>query len=166
MSESLYDLSNELAVINDEIIDAEGVISEELERRLDDCGLAFNQKVEGVVRWTKNLEGKEAALDAEIARLQNRKKAATNLRGRLKYYLLMCMTAADKTKVEFDLVTIAVQRNPPSCEITSPESVPAAYTTTRTEIVIDKKRVLDDLKAGLKVEGARISETTYHIHIR
>lgn len=167
MSDSLYHLSNELALIHDELVDAEGVITDELERRLDDCGLAFSQKVEGVVRWTKNIEGKEAALDAEISRLSARKKAAGNLRERLKGYLLESMVKADKLKVEYPAFTVAVQRNPPSAEIFNPEAVPSQFLTIIPEQkVVNKARVLDALKAGEKVEGAKLINDKCHLRIR
>ncbi|MCR4287380.1 MAG: siphovirus Gp157 family protein [Deltaproteobacteria bacterium] len=166
MNDSLYNLSHELAAIHDEIIDSEGVISSELERRLDDCGLAFTQKVEGIARWTKNIEGKEAALDAEIARLQARKKATVNLRERLKGYLLESMTTADKLKVEFPAFTVAVQRNPPSAEITNKDILPSKYLEVVMDVAVDKKALLDDLKAGVKVEGAKLVSNKTHLRVR
>jgi len=164
--DNLYEISNQLAIINDELISNEGEISDLLERRLDDCGLAFNHKVEGIVRWTRNIEGKEAALDAEIARLQKRKKVAGNLKERLKSYMMQCMVIADKTKVEFDLCTVAIQKNPPSCDIVDPEAVPEKYITIKEVKVIDKKSILDDLKAGAKVEGAVLVKDKCHLRIR
>ena len=53
--ENLYDLSSKLATINNDIIDADGEISEELERRLDETGLAVKEKVQGIGRWVLNI---------------------------------------------------------------------------------------------------------------
>jgi hypothetical protein len=166
MKTNLYELSYELAEINDQIIDAEGVISPDLERRLDDSGLAFNQKVEGIIKWCIDIEGKEAALDKEIARLQARKKVSQNLRSRLKAYMTRCMTFADIKKMEFDLYTISLRKNPPSCEVVSPEIIPAEYTTTKTEVIIDKGRILADLKANKDVPGAKLITDKTHLRIK
>lgn len=166
MSNSLYDLSNELALINDELAESGGELPDELEIRLDSLSLSFNQKVEGIVKWSKNLEGRESALDKEIARLCERKKATENLRDRLKKYMLESMQRAGKTKVEMDTFTVAIQKNPASLEVVDPEAVPATYKTIRQEVVLDRRQMLDDLKAGKPLEGAKLADPKFHLRIR
>lgn len=167
MSENLYTLSAELAVINDEIVDAEGVVTPELEARLDGLGLAFDKKVYGIVRWTLNLKGNTAALDIEIKRLQARKKAAENLDKRLKEFIALCLRQADRKKVEFDTFTVALQKNPASADIENEAMIPAKFLTIVPEQkVVDKKAVLDALKKGEVVEGATLINDRTHLRIR
>lgn len=163
-NESLYNLSMELQTINDELADNGGELSTELEAKMDALSIPFSDKVDGIVRWTKNLEGRELALDAEITRLQARRKATSNLRERLKAYVLDSMVRADRTKLDLDIAPVSVVKNNPSCEIITPEMIPAKYKTIRTEVVIDKKSVLDDLKKG-PVEGARLITDKHHLRI-
>lgn len=167
MTENLYDLSAELATINDEIIDAQGEITEELETRLDTMNLALDKKAEGIGRWMLNLTGRQDSLDQEIARLTARKKAAKNLQGRLKEYVRDCMARAGKTKFEFNTFTFRVQKNPASLEILLEPAIPAKYLTIIPEQrVVDKKAVLDDLKKGIEVDGARLITDRTHLRIR
>lgn len=164
---NLYDLSNELALIHDEIVSADGEISDSLEVRLDDCQLAFKEKVDGVVRWMANLDGKEEAIDKEIARLQARKKITQNLQSRLKEYVKASMIMADVTKLDLPTITISIQNNPPSAEIIDDVLIPSRYLTVVPEqLVVNKKAVLDDLKAGITIPGARLADRKNHIRIR
>lgn len=164
---NLYDLSNELALIHDEIISADGEISDSLEVRLDDCQLAFKEKVDGVVRWMANLDGKEEAIDKEIARLQSRKKVTQNLQTRLKEYVKASMIMADVTKLDLSTATLSIQNNPPSAEIIDEVIIPARYLTVVPEqLVVNKKAVLDDLKAGVTIPGARLADKRYHLRVK
>lgn len=170
MSENLYDLSAELALINDEIIDAEGEITPELEARLDDLAITFDRKVFGVTRWTLNLDARIDALGAEIKRLQSRKKSTDNLKTRLKEFMKGCMTVADKKKLEFDNFTVAVQKNPPSVEITDEDAIPSKYFTIIPEQKqINKAALLADLKAlkeGQTIPGAQLITDRTNLRIR
>ena len=163
---NLYELSYELAAINDELAETEGLLTDELEIRLDSLSLSFVSKIEGVVRWTKNLDGREDILDKEIARLSARKKATEHLRERLKKYMLESMQRAGRTKVEFDTFSVAIQRNPPSLEVVDVEAIPAAYKTIRQEIVIDRRQMLDDLKKGKEIQGVSLITDKVHLRVR
>jgi len=166
MSESLYSLSTELQSIHDELAMNGGEITIEIEEKLDALALPFNQKVHGITCWMKNLEGRETAIEAEIARLQARKKATENHRERLRTYLLESMRRAGKDKIEFDTFTVSIARNPPSCEIVDESAIPAKYITIIPETKqVNKKEVLVDLKQG-PVEGARLINDKVRLAIR
>ena len=44
--------------------------------------------------------------------------------------------------------------------------LPSKYKKEVTEIKIDKKLILEDLKNGIEVEGATLKETTYSIILK
>ena len=167
MSDKLYDLTRELAVIHDEIEEANGVLSKELEFRLDASSVAFKDKVENIGRWTLNLDDNVASIDRELERLQQRKQVAVNLQTRLKDYLKMCMVRADITKLHYSTFTVSIQNNPPSLgEIVDEQAVPDAYKTIETTITVDKRRILADLKAGIEVNGCKLITDKTHLRIR
>lgn len=162
---SLYEISKELAVINDEIISADGDLSTELEARLDSVSLDFRAKSQGIAKWTLDIAGTEQAIDEEIARLQRRKKVAENLRSRLTAYIKACMEQADVQKIEWPTITLRIQRNPPSVEVTDADKVPAKYTRIKQITEIDKKAMLSALKDGEQVDGARLVDDKTHLRI-
>ena len=56
-------------------------------------------------------------------------------------------------------VRFKLSKSNPSCVIDDPEKIDAAYKTVVQEIKIDKKRITDDLKHGIPVEGAYLQES-------
>lgn len=166
MSENLYELSTELAIIYGEIAVADGELSETLEAQLDAVSLAVKDKIQNIGKWTLNLDGRTEAIDKEIARLEHKKRMTENLSKRLQEYVKMCMTKADMKKLEYTTFSVAVQKNPPSVEIVNEEAVPNTYKIIKQTIAVDKKKLLDDLKAGQKVEGCTLVTDKTHLRIR
>ncbi len=166
MHYNLYDLTSDLAIINNDIADAGGELTAELESLLDAAGLAVKDKIQSIGKWTLNLNSKVEAIDKEIERLQHNKKMAENLNTRLKDYVKMCMTRAEIGKLEFTTFTVAIQKNPPSVEIVNEEAVPNAYKTIKQVVSVDKRGILDDLKAGKKIEGCNLISNKTHLKIK
>lgn len=173
MSDNLYELSSELATINNEIAEAGGDLGEMtqdgstmLERHLDAITLAVKDKIQSISKWTLNLDGRTEAIDKEIIRLQHKKKMTDNLNKRLQDYIRQSMQRADISKIEYPTFTVAVQKNPPSVEIISEEAVPNSYKTIKQIVTVDKRRILDDLKAGQNVSGCNLINNKTYLRIK
>lgn len=166
MTENLYTLSHELALINDELEETGGELSESLEQKLDAANLSFIQKAEGIGKWVLNLSGQTDMLSHEIERLQGRKKAVEAHQKRLKEYVLNAMVAADKTKIELGTFNITVCKNPSSVEVLDEHAIPARFLTVRTENIIDRKGILNALRLNEVVEGARLAPVKTNLRIK
>lgn len=162
----LYKLTDEIALITDTIIDAEGEISPELERRLDATKIEFKEKSTAIAKWTFDIAGTEAALDEEIKRLQHKKKVAANLQERLKAYVKSCMERSGIFKIESPTVTLAIQRNPPSIEIVDEEMIPVSFKNEKIIISIDKAGIKSAIEKGETVPGAKMITDKTHLRIR
>lgn len=162
---NLYDLSTALAMLNENIMDNEGVLSEEFEATMDTLLPVITDKVGNVGKWIRNIEGSTLGIDAEIERLRKRKTTIENLEARLKTYLKDCMEKAGLTKLDTGIMVVSVQKNPPSVEILNEETVNNQYKIVKSQVVIDKKMLLEDLKAGVRVAGAELKQGT-HLKIR
>jgi hypothetical protein len=68
----------------------------------------------------------------------------------------MEMSGVDRA--EDDLFTVSIQNNPPRVDVHDPESVPAAFWTT-PDPVLDKRGIMDRLKAGEDVPGASLLQS-------
>ena len=164
--DTLYNLSTELSAINDEIITAEGELSPDLEKKLDDLQIDFKQKASNIGRWMLNLTGNEEMLDVEIIRLQKRKRISENLYNRLKEYLKFCMEKADVTKLDFTAFTVRIQKNPPSVQIEDETKLPSRFVRIKQIVEIDKSKILDALKSGECVGGAILISDKTHLRIK
>ena len=163
---SLYELSAQLAVVQDEIINDEGVISGELEKQLDTLLPAITEKAGNLGRWIRNLDGNIEAVESEITRLKKRKEVNGHLQARLKAYLKDSMEKAGMDKIDTGIMVLAIQKNPPSVELVDETMIPASYKDVIPEqYVISKKRILEALKAGEEVKGAVLHQGT-HIRLR
>lgn len=164
---NLYEISNELARINDELEATGGEITTEIEALLDSCNLEFKDKCLNIGNWLLNIDGKVEALDKEIVRLVNRKNAAENLKSRLKEYVKTSMERAEINKLDFPSFTLAVQKNPASCEIWDEKRIPARFITIVPEQkVVNKKAVLEAMKKGEEIEGATLVSGKTHLRQR
>ncbi len=162
----LYELSTELALLNDEIISADGELSPDLEARLDNVSLDYRAKSQGIAKWTLDIAGAESMIDTEIARLQRKKRVAENLRTRLTAYIKTCMEQADVQKIESPTITLRIQKNPPSVEILAEDQLPARFIRIKQITELDKTGMLFALKNGEDIPGARLVTEKTHLRIR
>ena len=162
----LYELSTELATINDEIISADGELTPDLEERLDSVSLDFRAKSQGIAKWTLDIAGVESMIETEINRLQRKKKAAENLRTRLKAYIKGCMEQADVQKIESPTINLRIQKNTPSVDIIAEDQLPAKFIRITQVTEVDKAGMLTALKNGEDVPGARLITERTHLRIR
>lgn len=163
----LYELSTELATINNKLITTDGEITPELETRLDAVNLALTEKATGLRKWLAIIDGDEGALDTEIKRLQKIKKQNENLRERLKEYIKKNMEVADLKKIETPIGTFSIAKNPSSVETVALEATPDEF---RTEIpatwVPDKKAIKTALEEGYEVAGWKLITDRTNLRIK
>ncbi len=163
----LYELSKELAKINDELITAEGDLSPDLEKRLDEVNLAITEKAHGIRKWLAIVEGDGGALDAEIKRLTRIKKTNENLYERLKEYVKKNMEIADKKKIETPIGTFTIAKSPASLEIITPEAVPDTFKDeVPAHLEINKKRIKEAIEEGYEVPGAKLVTDRTHLRVK
>lgn len=168
----LYELSTELAKIHDELITADGELTPDLEKRLDEVNLALTQKATGLRKWLVNIDGDIDALDAEISRLQKIKTVHKHLYERLKAYIKLNMEVAGKPKIETPIGTFSIAKNPTSLELIPEDGsgipdefktlIPAHYELTSD----DKKRIKEALEEGYEVPGAKLITNKTNLRIK
>lgn len=115
-------------------------------------------KAAGIALYCENCDRAIESLDATIKQLQARKKVFQNRKDGLKNYVLSAMIAHGITKIESPECTVSIQKNPPSVEVDEEKLIPPEYWKQQAP-VLDKKALLDDLKEGVVVHGARLKQT-------
>ena len=146
------------------LLDERNQIAEQLETAenpaelMESLDKAVQVKAAGIGIYCEKLDGMVAALDDTIKKLQARKKAFQNRKERLKEYTLVAMKQHGIQKIECPECTISIQENNPAVDDYEPKLIPAEYWK-QPEPVLDKKALLDDLKAGVIVQGARLKQT-------
>lgn len=151
---NLYELTGAYLQIQNMI--EEG--AEGLEDTLEALNDALEDKAEGYGRVIRNLEAQAKALREEEKRLADRRKSIENSIARLKDNLQQSMLATGKRKIQTNLFTYSIQKNPPSVVVTDLKSIPEKYLVPQ-DPKVDKKAILTDWKSGEAIPGTEIRQT-------
>jgi hypothetical protein len=131
---------------------------ETLENTLQSIEAVIEVKAHNSAALVKQLDASADMIDAEIKRLQQRKKAIENRVQSIKNYLHIQLEVAGIDKVKTPAFTVALQNNPPAVQINDPNIIPSNYITIIPEqYVPDKKRIAEALKNGASVPGTELT---------
>jgi Gp157 protein len=173
----LYETVDALEVVRqwvsehaNEIVAAGGELPPELADLVDKVELDFEQKVERVALYIRELLVTSSAIDEEAKRLASRSATLKRTAEGLKGYLLGQLTRAEVQKVEGKLATVRIQRNPPAvrCSITdlrdlserSPDVVEATTNyRLRSDVVLAMWK--DEARRGEIPPGISIEQGTH-----
>ena len=150
---SIYELKNEFitlwAVLEDELADEETILGA-WETAQEDLSV----KLENCCKYIKNEEALINGLKEEEERLNARRKAKENAIKRLKALMQDALTAAGEKKLQCGTFTTSIQNNAPSVVVDEPciENIPEEYLRIK-EPELDRKKLLEDLKAGKELGG-------------
>lgn len=167
MNLTLYELTAEIAAVRDALDEGnltpeqETEITALLDRALEKL---LPAKVSRYCEAVQEFKAFEAACKAEEERIAARRKTAVNVRERMIARLKYGLETAGVDKVAAGTFTVALQSNPPACEVEQMSAVPAKFLVTPPPTV-DKRAVLEALKRGEDVPGC-VMTVGRHVRIR
>lgn len=123
-------------------------------------------KAQAIVAVRAGMESDIAAIDAEINRLQTRRKHIENRDRSVRDYLKHNMEASGIKNIKCPLFSITLAKGRQIAVIDNEEELPDEYISVKTSFVPDKKKILDDLKSGLSIPGARLDESESSVRIK
>lgn len=124
---------------------------------LDSIEDAIEEKASNIVKVVECLSGDVSVLDAEIKRLQARKKAITGNQERLKDYLRHNMEATGISKIKHPLFNISLGKPIVTADVIDVDFLPDEYVTVEVTTKADKRAILKALKDGEEIPGAVLS---------
>lgn len=116
-------------------------------------------KADNIARLILDIEGMMEARKKEIERLKTVNRVDENKIKRLKAYLKDAMERSDKRKFKTELFSFNIRKNAQSLLIESEKSIPDEYFKEKTEIKLDKRELLADMKEGLVIDGVSLQRT-------
>ena len=166
---SLYDLTGDYAKFAEymEQVELEPEMQEALEDALNNLGEDIEIKLENYAKIIKNFESDIAGLKAEEERLAKKRKAMENSIKHMKERMTIAMQQTGKLDIKGELFEFKVQANPPAVvmDVNYIEDVPEKYLIAQ-DPKIDKKKLAEDLKAGVELEGVAHLEASASVRIR
>ena len=127
-----------------EVIDTEAI---------DDLEMAMDEKVRNIACWVRNLDAEEKALAEQERIYRDRKNATHNKKEDLKEYLARALNGKKWKNAE---VSVSWRKSE-AVEVTDMKKLSSYYLRYR-EPEVNKTLLKADLKAGVKLEGAVLTE--------
>ena len=100
LSTTLFQLSNEMRMLEDALWESGGELTPEIEKALAENAESMAKKVDGYNAVLRSFAYKSDVLDAEIKRLAALKKTAENAQKRIREHVVDIMNAFDIDKLE------------------------------------------------------------------
>ena len=154
---SLYQLTENYNNIL-ELADNPEVTEDMIKEALDSISEEIELKAVNIAKLIKSIESDIAGVKAEKDRLAAKEKSMSNKVKNLKEYLYSAMKLTGKEKIKTDLFSFNIQKNPASVNVISDTDIPEEFLVEMPK-QINKKAILEKLKAGEDVPGCELNQT-------
>lgn len=134
--------------------------------KLEQLELSLREKIENVGIFLKNTESDVKQLKEAENELKQKRKVLENKKERIKEYLHFQMEKAGIDKVKGKLFTVTLAKCPPSVTIIDENNIPSLYKKEVTQVKIDKREILNRLKAGDEVDGVFLEKNKKTIRVK
>ena len=116
-------------------------------------------KATNVALFIRNLEANANAIKEAEKTMYDRRNAVEGKIDRIRQYLLDNMLRTGISKIESPYLCLSVRKNPPAVEVLSQDLIPDEYfdIPEPPPPTLNKNRLKEDLKAGVVIEGARLT---------
>lgn len=151
---TLVQQSNDLMM---QLAESGGELTPELESQLANVELALPEKVDSYAHLIDRLDVEIETWKQKADFYSAIAKSCKNVKERLKENIKFAMQEMTVSEIKGNDVRFKLSSSKPSLQIDE-SLIDPLYTSQVTTTVIDKKRIEEDLKAGVPVAGARLIE--------
>lgn len=153
----LYELAEEAVALHQLCEMDQGEWTTEHEALEKELTAKLVAKADAFGGYLASLDAKAEAIRTEETRLAQRRSAVENHARRLKGYALIALQHMGKEKVEGDLFSLRIQKNPPKVVLDPNTTLDDEYIRVIPESwEPDRKKLLLALKAGTEIAGATL----------
>lgn len=162
---SLYNITNDFIELFEK--KENGELSEkEFNEQGNILAIDYKSKLTASIGYSRNLDLTSEAIKNEIDRLTAMKKAVDDRNNRFKEYVKNSMEALGTLKVETELGTLSVAKNPVSVEVYDESMIADEYKKEKVTVTIDKTAIKNAINSGRDVQGARLIENKTSLRIK
>lgn len=163
---SLYNITNKFVELMDKA--QEGTITEEEYNQLgEELAVQLQQKGSNIIGYTKNIELTINAMKEEEKRIADNRKSLESKLDKFKQYVKENMEKLGITKMDTELGTLSVVKNPISVEVENEEEVPSEYKLEVVTTKVDKTAIKNHFKeTGEIVAGTKIVDDKTSLRIK
>ena len=163
---TLYNVTNKFVDLMNKAQDGE-LTEQEYNELGEELAIELQNKGAGIIGYVQNEEALTEAIDVQIKRLQEFKKAKQNNLDNFKKYVKENMERLGITKLETELGVLSITKNPMSVEIENEEDVPKEFKQEIVTIKIDKTAIKKHFKeTGQIIAGVTIIDDKTSLRIK
>lgn len=162
---SLYNITNSFITLFEKAEQGE-LTKEEIEEQGKDLAISLKNKSTSIIGYIRNLDLTSEAIKNEIDRLTTMKKAIDNKNIKFKEYVKQNMEELELQKIDTELGTLSVTKNPASVEVYDENMISDEYKKEKLTVSIDKTAIKNAIKNGKEVQGARLIENKTSLRIK
>lgn len=163
---SLYNITNKFVEIMDKVQDGE-LTEEEYNELGQELAMQLQQKGSNIIGYTKNIELTISAMKEEENRIADDRKMLESKLDKFKQYVKENMEKLGITKMDTELGTLSIAKNPISVEIENEEEIPLEYKLEVVTTKIDKTAIKNHFKeTGEIVAGTKIVDDKTSLRIK
>lgn len=159
-SKSLVRLAEESAKIEIALAESGGELTPEIEAMLAEIDVKLPEKVENYAMLMDRMDDLAEFYESRMEMLAKMKSAAIKVVERCEQNLKLAMEKTGETEIKGVDVRFKLSPTAGKVVIENEELIDPAYTVIEQVRKIEKKRIGEDLKAGVPVKGARLEVGT------
>lgn len=160
---SLYEITNAFPLL----MEQEEMSEEDKKKVEEELTNLLNQKSQSIIGYTRNLELTIEAKKSEEKRISESRKADEKRLENFKQYVKECMGKGGFTKVETEIGSLTIAKNPISVEIINELIVPNEFKEEVITTKVDKTAIKNHFKeTGEIPEGTNIITTNTSLRIK
>lgn len=148
---NLFEISSKIEELKDKDIDPEV-----LKDTLDSLKLTRNEKLDGLAGWYDSNSSSIDWIAEKIKALQDEKKRLINQNNRIMDYMTQTIDDSGAKQIKTENHILKPRNYKATTVIENSSLLPDSYKHEETVEKIDKKLLYQDLKAGIKVNGAHL----------
>lgn len=139
---SLYQITSAFPML----MEQDEMSEEEKSKLQEELTILLQEKSQNIIGYTRNMELTISAMKEEEKRLADNRKGLESRLAKFKEYVKECMDKNGITKIDTELGSLTIAKNPMSVEITNEELIPSEYKTEVVTVKIDKTKIKNNFK--------------------
>ena len=160
---SLYEITNAFPLL----MEQEEMTEEDKKKVEEELTVLLQQKSQNIIGYTRNIELTVEAMKMEEKRISEQRKTLENKVSKFKEYVKECMDKNNITKIETELGSLTITKNPASVEIIDENIIPEEFKQEVVTVKIDKTAIKNHFKATGEIpEGTNIITTNTSLRIK
>lgn len=163
---SLYNITNKFVELMDKAQDGD-LTEEEYNQLGEELAIQLQQKGSNIIGYTKNIELTINAMKEEEKRIAENRKSLESKLDKFKQYVKENMERLGITKMDTELGTLSIAKNPISVEIENEDEISAEFKQEIVTTKIDKTAIKNYFKeTGEIPNGTNIITTNTSLRIK